>query len=687
MEKDKFKIALCGNPNVGKSTVFNSLTGMKQHTGNWTGKTVDLAYGTFTSFNKDYIIYDLPGTYSLQAHSKEEEIARDFISYEENDLVIVVCDAVCLERNLNLVLQVLEITNNIIVCVNLMDEAKKKKINVNIEALGRELNVPVVGISAKSKNGIKELLKKINEFACNQIHGDGKVLKYPSLIEDTVLELKKLFPDNLNDHFKRWLSLKLIDDDFSFIQNILKIYHVDKNKYLKIKDNLIEDGCDNDRIRDIYTSVIYMEATRICREVVSYENLNYYKKERMIDKFLTNKLTGIPIMILFTLFLFWITIVGANYPSEFLFSIFNEGELFLEELFILLNINEMWISLLVNGVYRVVTWIVAVMLPPMAIFFPLFTLLEDLGFLPRIAFNLDRCFSKCKTCGKQALTMMMGFGCNAAGVIGCRIIDSKRERLVAILTNCFVPCNGRFPTIISILTMFFVGYTSVFASFKTACLLLLIILIGIFMTFFVSYILSKTLLKGRPSSFILELPPYRKPQVTKVLVRSLFDRTLFVLARALKVAVPAGFVIWLMANIKVDGISILTICSNLLNPIGEFIGLDGVILMAFILGFPANEIVIPIMIMAYMKIGVLTETSNLLELKALLIENGWTLQTAICFIIFMLFHFPCSTTVLTIKKETKSTKWSILSILIPTIIGIILCICVKIMFLVISFIA
>jgi len=282
---------------------------------------------------------------------------------------------------------------------------------------------------------------------------------------------------------------------------------------------------------------------------------------------------------------------------------------------------------------------------------------------------------------------MMGFGCNAAGVIGCRIIDSKRERLVAILTNCFVPCNGRFPTIISILTMFFVGYTSVFASFKTACLLLLIILIGIFMTFFVSYILSKTLLKGRPSSFILELPPYRKPQVTKVLVRSLFDRTLFVLARALKVAVPAGFVIWFMANIKLDGISILTICSNLLNPIGEFIGLDGVILMAFILGFPANEIVIPIMIMAYMKIGVLTDTSNLLELKALLIENGWTLQTAICFIIFMLFHFPCSTTVLTIKKETKSTKWAILSFLIPTIIGIILCICVKLMFSLISVIA
>ncbi len=670
---DRFKIALCGNPNVGKSTVFNSLTGLKQHTGNWTGKTVDLASGNFTYQNKDYVIYDLPGTYSLLSHSKEEEVARDFICFEEVDLVIVVCDAVCLERNLALVLQVLEIQKNVIVCVNLMDEAKKKQIGVKLDVLSEKLNVPVVGTSARNKDGINDLLKAIDQFSNNQIHALEYKTQYPSLVEETIVKLEELFDDTICKHFKRWLCLKLLDDDFKLIEEIIKRYHIDTCKYLKLKQELIEYGYPTDVMRDLYTSSYALKSEEICTEAVTFENPNYTKKYQKIDKILTSKITGIPIMLFFLFFLFWITIEGANYPSELLFTFFAKGEEFLSELFVSLKLPSIYESLLVNGVYRVVTWIISVMLPPMAIFFPLFTILEDLGFLPRIAFNLDNCFRKCKTCGKQSLTMMMGFGCNAAGVTGCRIIDSKRERLVAILTNNFVPCNGRFPTIISILTIFFVGYASYASSFKTALLLLLVILLGIFMTFIVSSILSKTLLKGMPSSFVLELPPYRKPQFGKIFIRSLLDRTLFVLGRALKVSIPAGFLIWIMANVMVDGESLLSICSNFLDPFGELMGLDGVILMAFILGFPANEIVVPIMIMAYMKTGVLTETSSLLELKNLLIQNSWTIETALCFIVFMLFHFPCSTTILTIKKETGSMKWTVLAFLLPTVIGILLC--------------
>ena len=317
----------------------------------------------------------------------------------------------------------------------------------------------------------------------------------------------------------------------------------------------------------------------------------------------------------------------------------------------------------------------------MAIFFPLFTILEDLGYLPRIAFNLDRCFKRCAACGKQALTMVMGFGCNAVGVTGARIIDSKRERLLAIITNCFVPCNGRFPAIISIITMFFIGFSGGFLSSVFSVLILtLVILSGIFITFLVSKILSKTLLKGIPSSFTLELPPYRKPQFFKVIVRSIFDRTLFVLGRAISIAAPAGLIIWLLANVNINDISILKYCTDFLNPFAQLIGLDGVILMAFILGFPANEIVVPIVIMGYMATGNLTDFDSLVQLKTLLVDNGWTIQTAICFITFSLFHFPCSTTCLTIKKETGSFKWTLVSILIPTIIGFILCFTINFIF-------
>ena len=310
----------------------------------------------------------------------------------------------------------------------------------------------------------------------------------------------------------------------------------------------------------------------------------------------------------------------------------------------------------------------------MAIFFPLFTLLEDSGFLPRIAYNLDKPFRLCNACGKQALTACMGFGCNAAGVIGCRIIDSPRERLLAIITNSFVPCNGKFSSLILIITLFFVGSAGgMLASALSALALTAVIVFGIAITFFATKLLSQTVLKGIPSSFTLELPPYRKPQFAKTLVRSVFDRTLFVLGRAAAVAAPAGLVIWLAANISIGDLTVLEHCAAFLDPFARLMGLDGVILMAFILGFPANEIVIPIIIMAYSAMGTLPELGGAAEIQALLAANGWSASTAVCFILFSLMHWPCSTTLITVKKETGSLKYTLLAAALPTAMGIALC--------------
>lgn len=379
-------------------------------------------------------------------------------------------------------------------------------------------------------------------------------------------------------------------------------------------------------------------------------------------------------MILFFALIFWITITGANYPSQLLSDFFGIIESKLIYLFELVNSPNWLMELLVFGMYRTLAWVVAVMLPPMAIFFPLFTILEDLGYLPRIAFNLDGFFKKACTSGKQALTMCMGFGCNAAGVVGARIIDSPRERLIAILTNNFVPCNGRFPFLITIASIFIASSVSgIWSSILSTLSVITVIIIGIIMTFIISIILSKTILKGLPSSFVLELPPYRKPQFSKILVRSIFDRTLFVLGRAISVAAPAGIIIWLFANINIYGISILDHIASFLNPFATLMGLDGYILTAFILALPANEIVLPIILMSYMSGGILVQIEDIASISNILISNGWTILTAINVMLFSLMHFPCSTTLISIKKETGSWKWATLSFIIPTICGIVMC--------------
>lgn len=641
------KIALIGNPNVGKSTLFNELTGLHQHTGNWSGKTVDVAIGKC----KNLEIYDLPGTYSLIPHSKEEEITSEFILAKKYDIVLIVCDANMLERGLNLVLQTLEVTNNAIMCLNMMDEIREKNIVIDTKKLSEIINIPVLEISAKNKLGINEIIEAVNNFESKEAYK----VKYDSKIEQCI----EMFQ---NESISRFEKVKNIVD----------------GKEKNINGYLISESINP--IDSIMES-IYKACDKIATSVVIKNKKNINNK---LDKILTNKITGIPIMILFMICILYISIVGANHPSNLLFKFFSTAKIYFSNFLISVHLPNIIISFIMDGVYQVLTWVISVMLPPMAIFFPIFTLLEDYGILPRIAFNLDGYFQKCNACGKQALTMCMGFGCNVVGVTNSRIIDSKKEKLIAIITNSFMPCNGRFPGLIAIISLFFVYKNKMINSISNVFILALLIIFSILITFIVSKILSKTIVKKEESFFTLELPPYRKPKILKVIVKSLYSRTLVVLIRTIFISIPAGMIIWLLSNLCVNNHNLIYYITNFINPFGVLLGLDGVILISFILGFPANEIVIPLMIMGYLSNNKIMDINNLMEIKNILILNHWTIKTAICMLIFIIFHFPCSTTLLTIKKETSSFKWTIISFFLPLVIGTILCLTTNMIFTLIS---
>jgi ferrous iron transport protein B len=682
---NQITIALAGNPNTGKSTVFNSLTGLKQHTGNWPGKTVANAKGQYTYKEQTFTLVDLPGTYSLLANSVEEEVARDFICFGNPQATVVVTDATCLERNLNLVLQVLEITDKVVVCVNLIDEAKRKKIHIDLRLLSKLLGVPVVGTNARNSKGLDELKDAVYKVINGDITTESLKVDYSNPLLEKSLDMLEPVVQNLVEGKinSQWLTFRLLEGDEAILDTIKRYTTLDlkednllSSRFNETLEILETDGIGHDDIRDTVVSAIVKTAEHIAKKTIHFANQEYNKLDRAIDSILTSKHFGIPIMIALLGIVFWITIQGANYPSDLLTLGFSWIETHLSDLFMRSALPSWVHGTLILGVYRTLAWVISVMLPPMAIFFPLFTLLEDLGYLPRVAFNLDNFFKKACTHGKQALTMCMGFGCNAAGVIACRIIDSPRERLIAIITNNFVPCNGRFPTLIALATIFIGGAAGRFQSIAATLTVLTAIILGVLITLAVSRLLSATILKGLPSSFTLELPPYRKPQIGRILVRSLLDRTLFVLTRAIIVAAPAGLIIWLMANLSIQGISMLDHIANFLQPVAYIMGLDGHILMAFILGFPANEIVIPIIIMSYMSTGTMLELDSLEALRELLTTNGWTCLTALCAMLFSLNHFPCGTTLITIKKETQSVKWTLISFLIPTLTGFALCVTV-----------
>lgn len=654
-------IALAGNPNTGKSTLFNALTGLKQHTGNWSGKTVGRAEGRFWLGEKEAVLVDLPGIYSLFSAGAEEACARDFLAFGDADAVAVVVDASALERHLPLALQVMELMPRCVLCLNLADEAEKKGISIDDKKLSALTGVPVVKTAARTGRGLSDLTAALEKVMEQEPHVRHTPF-HKALPEDFIkllAEGEELLPESKNRPL-------LLDFLWQKEEDVLSEEVGEELRQWRTKCNGYFAG--EEEALAVYRkerSLCFQKRAETLTAAVCKKNEGKGDTTAQMDKLFLRKRTGVPLMLLLLALVFWITAVGANVPSQMLMSVFTKLGATCRSA---LESSPVWLeSLLMDGVFLTVSWVVSVMLPPMAIFFPMFTLLEDCGLLPRIAFQLDGLFRRAGAHGKQALTLCMGFGCNAAGVTACRIIDSPRERLIAILTNNFVPCNGRFPTILLLIAVFL----SVGKPWMSGFALFVVIGLSVGMTLLVSFFLSRTVLKGMPSAFVLELPPFRRPQIGQVLVRSLLDRTIFVLGRAITAAAPAGAVIWTLQRIPVGDGTLLTQIALFLEPLGGLMGLSGPILLAFLLGLPANEIVLPILLMFYSQSGMLVEGGS--QTGAMLAANGWTWTTSVCAILFSLNHFPCATTLLTIRKETGSCKWTAISFLLPTIIGICLC--------------
>ena len=698
-----YLVALAGNPNTGKSTVFNALTGLRQHTGNWPGKTVTRAEGGYQHAGRKVKLVDLPGTYSLQAGSTDEEVARDFILFGEPDVTVVVVDATRLERNLNLALQVLEITDRVVVCLNLMDEARRHGIGIDPDKLAAELGVPVVAASARRGEGLDALREAIAAVASGEIRPTPVRLGAPSPpVEAAVGELAPMLSRALPGlPNARWVALRLLNGD-DRIERALRSGEIGlwledeagrpwSPPTAPAPETALNEAIDRAAalrwslpadFHDRVTESLFGAAERIAgRARLEGVRRARFDWDRTLDRLLTSRTLGFPLMGLILAGVFWLTIAGSNVPSAMLATLLIDQVHPILRSFGASIAMPLWLSgLLFDGIYLATAWVVSVMLPPMAIFFPLFTLLEDFGYLPRVAFNLDGMFQRVGAHGKQALTMCMGFGCNAAGVVATRVIDSPRERLIAIITNNFSLCNGRWPTQILIASIFLGALAPAgLGSALAASAVVGVALLGIAIMFAASWFLTHTMLRGEATSFSLELPPYRPPRVLQTLYTSLIDRTLIVLWRAVLFAAPAGAVIWLISNIDVAGASVAEHAVGWLDPFGILIGLNGVILLAYVVAIPANEIVIPTILMLTVLVarvsglgegpGVMFELDSAAGVGELLHGAGWTVLTGLNLMLFSLLHNPCSTTIYTIYKETGSTRWTAVATALPLVLG------------------
>ena len=589
-------VCFAGNPNVGKSTLFNALTGLHQHTGNWTGKTVDPARGHWQLRGVRYDAVDLPGVYRCAGGTPEERVAADYLLAHPPDLLVVILDATALERSLPLALELQASSPRLLLCLNLADEAARSGLHPDAAALGRAFGAEAILTAAHRRASVDALREAI--AACC-----ARPPRQP---------LPPIPPEAVLDR-----------------------------------------------------------AEAICRAVCP----SVPRRRRDPDRLALGRWTAYPLVLVLLFGIFFLTVSGANLPSALLERGFARLGVLLLRLF---RAWPPWLrGLLVDGVYGTTAKVVAVMLPPMAIFFPLFTLLEDFGYLPRVALLLDRPFACAGTCGRQGLTMCMGCGCNAVGVMGCRILPGEKQRLAAILTNSLMPCNGRFSTLI-LLCGVLLGRGSP-APLATAACLTGITLLAAAVTLGVTRLLRSTLLRGEEGSFVLELPPFRRPQIGQILLRSVLDRTLKILGRAVTVAAPAGALIWALAQGRIGGEPVLSLLAAKLSPIAACLGLTGGLLLAFLLSFPANELLLPLTaLIAAAGSGLPAGEAGLaLALDA----RFFTPMTALCAALFTLFHWPCSTTVLTIRKETGSLRWTLAAILLPTAVGAVLCAAVRACFL------